>query len=176
MAPKLASVLASGVIIFTFHCASAMAGNRGPVLEYRNEKYGFSIKVPAEQFVAGTTRNPQIGGLWISRDNQARLLAVAAPNETGGSIKSYREFVMGNTYANAQFTYTPQRDNWFVLSGFMGDQVFYERITFACAGRYIYGWQLFYPTRQKSLFDPIVEEIHRNYRVGKGEDGNCDQS
>ncbi len=144
------------------------------MLEYRNEKYGFTMKVPADQFVAGTARNPEIGALWISRDKLARLLAVAAPNETGGSIESYREFVIENTYANAHFDYTPQRDNWFVLSGTMGDQVFYERITFVCDGRYIYGWQLFYPARQKRLYDAIVEEIHRNYQVGKGEDGKCD--
>jgi hypothetical protein len=143
-------------------------------LEYRNERYDFSIKVPAEHFRQGTARNPEVGALWISRDGQARLIAVAGQNETGGSLQDYRAFVMERTYANARFEYTPMRENWFVLSGVQGDQIFYERITFVCGGRYIYGWQLHYPVRQKRLYDRIVEEIHRNYRVGRGEDGRCD--
>jgi hypothetical protein len=143
-------------------------------LEYHNERFDFALKVPAEQFRPGTARNPEVGALWISRDGQARLIAVAGPNETGGSLADYRSFIMETTYPNARFDYTPQRDNWFVLSGVQGDQIFYERVTFVCDGRYIYGWQLHYPVRQKRLYDQIVEEIHRNYHIGRGEIGGCD--
>jgi hypothetical protein len=143
--------------------------------EYWNEKYEFSIRVPAEHFRQGTARNPEAGALWIARDGQARLIAVAGENEIGGSLQDYRSFVMEKTYANARFTYTPVRDDWFVLSGVQDDQIFYERITFVCGGpRYIYGWQLHYPARQKRLYDRIVEQIDSNYRIRRGEGGRCD--
>lgn len=141
--------------------------------DYRNRKYGFALRVPPEHFVAGNPRNPDEGGLWVSRDGRARLIAVAAPNTSGESLDSYRRFVMQETYKSASFDYTPVRDNWFVLSGSMGGQLFYERITFACQGRYIYGWQVMYPADQKRLYDRLVEAIHRSYRPGRGEDGNC---
>jgi len=150
------------------------AANADPWLTYRNETYGFSLRVPTDTFEAGVPRNPEVGNVWISHDRKARLLAVAGPNETGGSLESYRRFVMEQAYAGARFDYTPVRQNWFVLSGVKGDQVFYERITFVCDGRYIYGWQLFYPVSQKRHYDRIVEEIHRNYRVGNGEAGSCE--
>lgn len=145
-----------------------------PVIEYQNEKYGYSLLVPGDVFTEGVSRNPEVGSVWISRDQRARLSAVAGPNEAGGTLESYRRVVMAETYAGAKFDYTPVRDTWFVLSGVKNNQVFYERITFVCDGRYIYGWQLFYPVSQKGMYDRIVEEIHRNYRVGNGEDGSCE--
>jgi hypothetical protein len=173
MANKITYLLAAGISFLLLQGFSGATASAGQLIEYRNEKFGFSLRLPADQFVEGTSRNPEVGTLWISRDRLARLIAVASPNETGGSIESYRAFVMKNTYAGARFDYTPQRENWFVLSGIKGDQIFYERITFVCGDRYIYGWQLFYPIRQKHLYDQIVEQIHRDYRVGNGEDGRC---
>ncbi len=146
----------------------------GPVQEYRNEKHGFSLQVPADVFVEGISRNPEAGNVWISRDGQARLSAVAGSNETGETLDSYRRFVMEQTYAGARFDYTPVRENWFVLSGIKGNQVFYERITFVCDGRYIYGWQMFYPVARKRFYDRVVEDIHRHYRVGRRQTGRCD--
>lgn len=140
--------------------------------DYRNEKYGFSLTVP-EQFEAGTPRNPDDGGLWISRDGSARLIAVAAPNTTKETLASYRSFLMEESYKSAKFDYTPMREDWFVLSGRMDDEMFYERITFACDGRYIYGWQMKYPVSERRRYDAMAELIHRSYQVGRGRDGNC---
>lgn len=142
--------------------------------QYVNEKYGFSLQVPADVFVEGDSRNPEAGTVWVSRDGRARLSAVAGPNETGGTMESYRRFVMGQTYAGARFTYTPASHNWFVLSGIKDDQVFYERITFVCDGRYIFGWQMFYPVSEKRFYDRIVEEIHSSYRIAYDRQGGCD--
>ena len=171
---RLGQQVASMAVAATLASMAALSATAGPMLEYHNEKYGFSLLVPADVFTEGVSRNPEAGNIWISRDRRARLMAVAGPNETGGTLKSYRSFVMEKTYAGARFDYMPVRDTWFVLSGIKDNQVFYERITFACGGRYVYGWQMFYPVAQKRFYDRIVEEIHRNYRIAGGEDGSCD--
>jgi hypothetical protein len=67
----------------------------------------------------------------------------------------------------------PVREDWFVLSGRQDDEMFYERIAFACGGRYIYGWQIKYPVSQRRRYDAITESIHKSYKVGRGRDGNC---
>jgi hypothetical protein len=156
-------------------CWASLAGaaSQGSVIDYRNERFGFSLSVPGDVFVAGTPRNPEVGGLWISRDRQARLLAVAGRNETGETLQSYRTFVMRESYGSASFGYAPVRDDWFVLSGIQGDQAFYERVDFVCNGRYIYGWQIMYPATERQRYDRVVQAIHRSYRPGRGEDGNC---
>ena len=140
---------------------------------YLNVKYGFSLTVPHDIFVPTATRNPDAGALWESRDGRARLLAVAAENASGDSLQTYRRFLLNDLYKNAVLDYAPVRDTWFVLSGRMDDMMFYERITFACDGRYIYGWQLRYPAAERNVYDRIVEAVHRSYPPGRGEDGRC---
>lgn len=142
-------------------------------VKYLNVKYGFSLAVPSDIFVAAPTRNPDAGALWQSRDGRSRLLAVAAENEAGESLQNYRRFLLNDLYKGAVLDYAPMRDTWFVLSGRIDDMMFYERITFACDGRYIYGWQLNYPVAERNVYDRIVEAVHRSYRPGRGEDGRC---
>ena len=155
--------------------AGAAAAQPGAgTIDYRNAKFGFSLRVPADVFAEGVTRAPDAGNLWISRDAQARLVAGAQANESGASLQSYRKFLMDETYDQASFDYAPVRETWFVLSGTAKDgRLFYERVTFACDGRFIYGWQLAYPAAERQRYDRIVETIHRSYRVGQGTDGKC---
>lgn len=140
---------------------------------YKNERYGFRLRYPGGLFVRTETPNSESGALWTSTEGNARLLATATANETGETLDTYRDFVMRETYAEAKFDYTPKRQNWFVLSGQKGDMIFYERITFVCEGRYIYGWQVNYPAAQRRKFDAIVEAIHLSYKAGRGEGGVC---
>jgi hypothetical protein len=153
---------------FAFLPAAAHAA-----ISYYNARFGFSLRLPGNHFVAGEPRNPESGGLWQTRDGRVRVLAVAAANESGSSLEAYRKFVMETAYKTAKFDYLPIRDTWFVLSGEMDGRIFYERISFVCEGRYIYGWQMTYPAAEKRRWDPIVETIHRSYRLGRGEDGRC---
>lgn len=168
-------VWAVGLAVLAIAIATAVwaASNSSGWTSYRNERYGFALSVPGAVFVPGEARNKEQGALWIGRDGQARLLAVATRNETGETMQSYRSFLMQNAYKGASFDYTPVRDNWFVLSGLHNGQVFYERIVFACEGRYIYGWQMRYSTSRKRFYDRIVEQMHRTFEPGRGEDGRC---
>ena len=71
---------------------------------------------------------------------------------------------MTERYAGATFDYAPQRGNWFVLSGIIGDEMFYQRVTFSCDGQSVHHWLLVYPVAERAAFDAIVEGIHRSYR------------
>lgn len=154
-------------------CATSASAQPGERIEYRNPRFGFALSIPGDVFQQGETRNAEAGNLWVSHDGQARLIAGAQANEGGESLQSYRRYIMETTYAGASFDYTPMRDTWFVLSGMKDGQMFYERVTFACGGRYIYGWQIMYPATDRRRWDRIVEQVHRSYRPGRGEDGNC---
>ena len=153
--------------------AAEVAGTQG-WSTYKNERFGFRLSYPGGLFTPKETPNNDSGAVWTSADG-ARLLATATPNESAETIESYKEFVMRESYGDARFDYMPTKDTWFVLSGQKGDTIFYERITFVCQGRYIYGWQANYPASQRRKYDPIVEAIHRSYKPGRGEGGDCSQ-
>lgn len=149
------------------------AGEAGPTAVYRNERFGFELTYPATVFVPGEAPDEGQGMVFASRDGAARLLVSAGQNTTGETLGSYRRFVLAKSYPDARIEYAPVRSSWFVLSGTNGDTMFYERITFRCGGKAIYGWQMTYPIAERKIYDPIVEAVHRSYRPGNGEGGKC---
>lgn len=165
--------------VFILCAASSAAWTQGRTepevawASYQNHRFGFSIRYPESIFGAEPKTQTRDGQVWVSRDGSARLIASAGINSTAESIESYRQYVMETSYPGAHFDYSPLHSNWFVLSGKKGDRIFYERITFACGGRYIYGWQMSYPVSVQRLYDRVVEGVHRSYRPGKGENGDC---
>lgn len=61
-----------------------------------------------------------------------------------------------------QVTYRRRRQNWLVLSGYRGDDIFYRRAGYACGDRRIHVIELIYPRDQKRRYDSLVTSIsHR---------------
>ncbi|NJO23709.1 MAG: hypothetical protein HC868_13270 [Sphingomonadales bacterium] len=155
------------------YATSGYGSEASPSAAYRNERFGFELAYPSAIFEPGEAPEGGQGMVFISRDGAAQLLVSAGQNTTGETLGSYRRFVLSKTYADARIEYAPVRDSWFVLSGTNGDTMFYERITFRCGGKVIYGWQMTYPVAERRTYDPIVEAVHRSYRPGNGEGGRC---
>lgn len=143
-----------------------MAQQRPVVATYRNEKHGFTLAYPTDKFLA----LPPAGDsarMFVSRDGNARLAAGALRNFDGKGLRDYREFLLNASYPGAQIDYAPVRDNWFVLSGTRGNTMFYERVTFTCGGSKINSWAMQYPVAERQIYDRIVEQVHRSYRISE---------
>lgn len=171
-------VLATTMLAAAPHRPPAYAGSTtaGDWQTYVNARYGFSLSVPHSIFVSGAESTAaETGRVWVSRDGRDRLVASAGVNESRETPSSYRAFVLQKTYSDARITYSPIRSRWFVLSGVKDDRMFYERITFACQGSLIYGWQITYPASERHVYDAIVEAIHKSYRPGNRDTGPCRQ-
>ena len=67
------------------------------------------------------------------------------PTWLTGLLAQYQTELVQERYANATFDYAPRRDTWFVLSGVAGDNIFYERVTFACDRPSFHSWILRFP-------------------------------
>jgi hypothetical protein len=134
---------------------------------YRDDQFGFSLSYPAEVFTAKLARPDGLDRIFRSRDGRAQLV-VMVRSRSGESISSYRHSIINKRYAAATFDYTPVRESWFVLSGTKGQEMFYERVSFACGGRAILGWQLTYRVAEREFYDRIVEQVHRKYRYRAG--------
>jgi len=140
---------------------------------YRNARLGFSLRYPADIFVPEPAQSDDLVTRFRSRDGRATLQIVATSNVAGRTLAQYRTALIQERYRQAQFDYAPQRDTWFVLSGVAGDDIFYERVTFACDRRSLHGWTLVFPSSERALYEPTIEEMHRNYRHGNGPGARC---
>jgi hypothetical protein len=142
---------------------------------YRNDRHGFLLRYPAAQFIALPAAT-ESALQFVSKDGKARLLVGTLPNVAGKSLRDYRSFIMQESYAGADITYAPVRDNWFVLSGTRNGMLFYQRVNFVCGGRGINSWTMLFPVSEKATYQPVIEQVHRAYRVGTGNCGSLARS
>ena len=59
------------------------------------------------------------------------------------------------------------------MSGTLGQEMFYERVSFSCDRRSFHGWLITYPVLERQFYDAVVEEMHRTYRYGRRRDGDA---
>lgn len=70
---------------------------------------------------------------------------------------------------NARITYERKKADWFVISGFEGGRIFYERHAVSEDGDVICTFAISYPAEQKEYYDAIVTRMSRSFTVGSGD-------
>jgi len=132
---------------------------------YRNERHGFVFGYPVDRFLPLPVSNED-SRQFVSKDGNARILVCTLPNFDGKSLREYRTFLLKEGFAGADVTYAPLRDSWFVLSGTRNGAIFYQRVNFVCGGRAINSWLVQFPAAENPVYAPIVEQMHKAYRLG----------
>ena len=125
--------------------------------DYRNERFGFSLRYPADVFEPEKASEAGDGQVFVSRDGNARLLVGALSNDSGQSPAAYQDYIARQSYAGYRIDYRRLSGSWFVLSGEGNGKIFNEKVMFSCAGRLINSFAMIYPTNLRATFDPIVE-------------------
>ena len=174
-----AGALALGTLVLTATAVAAAPRSEPPVAKttpYQNPRMGFSFAYPTAVFVA-TKDDPtaivakhtkhRSGITLASRDGRAWLMAGAFANTGQVSSDDYRARVLAKNYADARITYQRSEDGWFLVSGFRGKDIFYDRVNFTCGGRVITVWGLFYPAAERQTYDRIVESLAQNFKPGE---------
>jgi hypothetical protein len=171
---KLSALLGTLLTLLPVGATAIARDWRSEWATLRNERHGFLIAYPVRVFQQDADPTTDEGRVLSSVDGKARLLVGAFANEEQTSLEAYREFLLNDQYAGAEIEYAPVHAKWFVLSGTLGEQEFYERVSFTCGGRLINSWVMIYPKAQSGLYDRVVEAIARTYSPGAGRSGNCD--
>jgi hypothetical protein len=138
--------------------------------EYRNERYGFSLRYPADVFTVERTTEAGDGQAFVDREGSARLLVGTLPNESKHTPAAYQDYLARHSYPDYRIDYRRLAASWFVLSGEGNGKTFYEKVMFSCGGRLINSFAMIYPSDRRHLFDPIVERMENSFRPGR----SCD--
>jgi hypothetical protein len=134
--------------------------------EYRNDKYGFSLRYPPDLFAVERTAEAGDGQVFVTPSGDARLLVGALVNDSGFSPGSYQAHVARQSYGNFRITYQPMGKTWFALSGEGDGKIFYEKVMFSCSGRLINSFAMIYPASRREVFDAIVERMEDTFQPG----------
>ena len=85
-------------------------------------------------------------------------------NEAGQTPSEFKQWLLANTGGYDVTTYVPRGRTWFVISGYRGDDIYYEKVMFSCAGSVVNVFAITYPQGLRRQYDPVVEKMEDSFR------------
>ena len=152
------------VAVTAIGCASLEASERWT--DQRDSHFGFSYSFP-ESCSLRLRAMANLASI-ISPPTPEKLSFSSAP----GIIEictpaHFKRWMIANAGGYEEITYQPRGRSWFVLSGYRGDQIYYEKVMFSCGGRIVNILAIAYPTAERALFDPAVERMEDTFKPGQ---------
>jgi hypothetical protein len=140
---------------------------RGEPMHYRNARFGFTMTYPSN-FVLDPDSIPEGGDsarFW-TLDRRATAVVTGIRNGLGQSLADLLEEAAKDVTENSHgvITYTRSRDNWFVISGFIGERIFYRRSFLSDRSRVIGTLWIEFPRNMRPCFEEAVSIMSLSFR------------
>lgn len=145
-------------------CGGTRAGER---MQYRNARFGFTMTYPSN-FVLDPESIPEGGDsarFWTP-DRRATAVVTGIRNGLGQSLADLLDEASKDVTENSHgtITYTRSRDNWFVISGFIGERIFYRRSFLSDRSRVIGSLWIEFPRTMRPCFEDAVSMMSLSFR------------
>jgi hypothetical protein len=149
--------------------AAAVYGSVGnaattPWSHEQDRDFGFRFSYPRALFTQIQGDEKPAFHYFVSPNSDAKLMVGAWNNREGGSPEQFKRWLMANVGGYDELTYRPRGRSWFVLSGYRGDDIYYEKVMFSCAGQVVNVMAVTYPSGERNIYDPVVERMEDNFR------------
>jgi hypothetical protein len=128
---------------------------------YVNDRFGTSFVFPAELFTPEAAPENGDGRRFVAHD--ANLEIYAWDNTDGENAESLKRRLVGSEGYH-DVTYSPSGRNWLVISGYRGENIFYEKYFFRAD--VVHGFGMEFPREAKPRYAPIIERIEDSFRAG----------
>ena len=131
---------------------------------YTNTAAEFSLAIPQEVlYPQGEADNP-LKQEFKSADNLAVLSVFAhgGHNETIDEI--YQKALHPSDQAERVVTYKKLGNNWFVITGFKNEEVYYTKMILSPNDGMVKGFYFHYPKLDKQVYDPITIKLSKTLR------------
>lgn len=130
-------------------------------LFYHNWRYGFSLEVPAN-FIAQRPPDNGDGLGWSSPDGATEIAAGGSNNVFGDTLQSLMQEHIA--MEEDEVTYQASGPNWFVLSGYDGANIFYEKVYLGKDTEN--DLRIEYPADEKEKYDSMVSTVAASFQPG----------
>jgi hypothetical protein len=139
----------------------------GQPLQYKNARFGFTMTYPPS-FMLDPDSIPEGGDsarFWTA-DRRATAVVTGIRNGLGQSLTDLLDEASKDVTENSHgtITYTRARDNWFVISGFIGERIFYRRSFLSDRSRVIGSLWIEFPRTMRPCFEDAVSMMSLSFR------------
>jgi hypothetical protein len=147
--------------------AECAAGRAGQPMQYKNARFGFTMTYPSN-FVLDPESIPEGGDsarFWTP-DRRATAVVTGIRNGLGQSLTDLLDEATKDVTENSHgtITYSRTRDNWFVISGFIGERIFYRRSFLSDRSRVIGNLWIEFPRTMRPCFEDAVSMMSLSFR------------
>lgn len=130
--------------------------------------FGYRFAYPAHVFNSlGGHGKPHFR--YFGNSSDAKFVVGAWENTKEQTPEEFKRWLIENVGGYEEITYRPRGRSWFVMSGYRGDSIYYEKVMFSCGGQLVNVLALTYPANQRRFYDQIVEDMEDSFRPGR----NC---
>jgi hypothetical protein len=164
MCRKLAFVVAALALALSPTLTQLRAADNW--LTYHNDRFGTTIDYP-DRFKAEPPPANNDGRKFTSGDG-AEFLVYGSFNALDFDLAKFQDFILENLGRDRAVTYKAQGENWFVISGTNGANIFYQRHLLSHRGELTESFSIDYPAAAKQDYDAIVARMAKSFRSGKG--------
>ena len=129
---------------------------------YKNGISGLEMPYPAGLLEIMPEADSKISRGFQNADRTVTLVALSSVNLFDDAA-SYRTYLMDQpNYKDV--TYKPSGSGWFVLSGYRGDNIFYEKYVFSDDRLLFQGFIIEYDKTQKETYNAVTAHISKSFR------------
>jgi len=128
---------------------------------YQNSRYGFSFKYPADIKSKIESSNTD-GCEFIYEDGFD--IKVYGSNDPGVLNKSKEYFFSNELKNHKDITYKTQKNNWFVISGYDGEKIFYVKMFIGLSSRNVL--YIYYPSNLRDKYYDAISVISKSFAEG----------
>ncbi len=137
---------------------------------YKNARFGYSLYYPSGLFEAESPPTNGSGLTFVSENGRAKIVVFGTHNSENLSPKEYRRVLLEEFGGYDELDYSPTGRTWFVLSGYRGENIYYQKVIFSCSNRIINVFSMTFPTVEKPLYAGMIETMEDHFKTGRGED------
>ena len=133
----------------------------------RDPEFGYSYSYPDELFASVEGDGKPGFHYFASNATDAKFLVGAWDNQDNATPEHFKRWMIANAGGYEEITYQPRGRSWFVLSGYRGDQIYYEKVMFSCRTRIVNILAIAYPIAERDHFDPVVERMEDSFSAAR---------
>lgn len=156
---------AAAVVLLQIPVAQSLDGSDPAWARYLNPRFHYGVSYPAAVLTPQGESENADGQSFASEARHAEMSAWGSFNAMDETIRSrFRDRSRSHTEEepDRRVTYRRVAGDWFVVSGFRGGRIFYEKTSLK--GNVFISVELSYPAEDKGYWDSIVTAVSRSLR------------
>ena len=149
--PIRAMIFRAVLVSVALAVALPAAADASPWALQTDPDIGFRYSYPVEAFSPLEGDGKPYFHYFASRSSDAKFLVGGWNNTRAQSPEGLKRWLIENVGGYDETTYRPRGRSWFVLSGYRGDSIYYEKVMFSCGGSLVNVFAITYPVDQRNL-------------------------